>query len=96
MKLSSVLTDEQLVYHSNDCGTWIGQFDAKLDGIVYDGVVYHSLCAFARAHSGKPCSGWRDCLIEYEGEIIPASALKHIKHFHDPEAPLKNLETMVQ
>ena len=82
MKLSTIFTDEQLIYHTNHDGTWIGQFDASQDGIVYDGMVYKSLCAFARAHSGKPCSGWRQCRVEYKGEIIEASELKHIQHFH--------------
>jgi hypothetical protein len=82
MKLSKIFPDEQLVYHTTPDGTWIGQYDLSQDGIVYDGVVYKSLCAFARAHSGKPCSGWRDCQIQYEGEIIPASELKHIQHYN--------------
>lgn len=82
MKLSTIFPDEQLVYHMTEAGTWIGQFDLSQDGIVYDGQVYHSLCAFARAHSGKPSSGWRECLVEYNGEIIQAVELKHILHFH--------------
>jgi hypothetical protein len=82
MKLSTVFTDQQLIYHTNHSGTWIGEFDALKDGIVHDGIVYRSMCAFARAHSGKPCSGWRECRVEYEGEIIEASELKHVMDFH--------------
>lgn len=82
MKLSTVFTHEQLIYHSNQEGTWIGQFDQEQDAIIYDGIMYRSLCAFARAHSGKQCSGWRECRVEFNGEIIEASELKHILHFH--------------
>jgi len=82
MKLSTIFTDEQLVYHTNQEGTWIGQFDAAQDAIVYDGTLYRSMCAFASAHSRKQSSGWRECRVEYEGEIIEASELKHILHFH--------------
>jgi hypothetical protein len=82
MKLSTIFTDEQLVYHTTQKGTWIGQFDASQDAIVYDGAVYKSLCAFASAHSGKHSSGWRECRVEYEGEIVEASELKHLQHFH--------------
>ena len=82
MKLSTIFTHEQLIYHMTSNGTWIGQFDEAQDGIVYDGEVYKSLCAFARAHSGKPCSGWKECLVEYEGDIIQAVELKHILNFH--------------
>jgi hypothetical protein len=82
MKLSTIFTNEQLVYHISEAGTWIGQFDMEQDGIVYDGEVYKSLCAFARAHTGKPCSGWKECFVEHDGEIIQAVELKHIMNFH--------------
>ena len=82
MKLSTIFPDEQLIYHMTEAGTWIGQFDLSRDAIIYEGEEYHSLCAFARAHSGKPSSGWRECLVDYNGEIIQAVELKHILHFH--------------
>jgi hypothetical protein len=76
MKLSSIFTHEQMIYHATEEGTWIGQYDAEQEGILYDGVIYRSLYAFARAHSGKPCSGWRECRVEYNGGIIEALELK--------------------
>jgi len=82
LKMSDLMSDGQLVYHSSEEGTWIGQFTEKYQGILYNGTVYLSLSSFAFAHSGKHVNGWRECHIEVNGELVQASELKHYMNFH--------------
>jgi len=82
LKMSDLMSDGQLVYHSSEQGTWIGQFTEKYQGILYNGTVYLSLSSFAYAHCGKHVNGWRECKIEVNGELVQASELKHYMNFN--------------
>jgi hypothetical protein len=82
IKLGEVLVDGQLVYHTSEQGTWIGQFMEKHQGILYEGTVYLSLSSFAYAHSGRHVNGWRECMFEVDGALVQATEMKHYMNFH--------------
>jgi hypothetical protein len=83
IKLGDILSEGQFVYHTNEEGTWIGQYIEKEKGILYNGIVYLSLSSFAQAHSGRTGYGWRECMLEINGEMVQASVMKHFIHYHN-------------
>jgi hypothetical protein len=82
MKLGEILCEGQLVIHVGETGTWMGQYNEKEKGILYEGVVYTSLSAFVYAHTGKKRDGWKECQIEVDGEMVQASTMKYFLRIH--------------
>ena len=80
--MAKCFTNEQRIRHTIGINkTWIGVYDSKKNGIVYDGKFYTSLSNFALMHNRVynptrlSTDGWTHCECEVDGEWISTYSL---------------------
>jgi hypothetical protein len=80
--MANCFTNGQRIRHTIGINkTWIGTYDSKKNGIVYDGKFYRSLSNFALLHrrvynpTRMSTNGWTHCECEVDGKWISTYSL---------------------